>query len=166
MKYSIYFTTVLITLALIAQPAIATTCDWLTPISAIQPGISNRDDVENLFNDLKVVNFQELERSITVSYKTAHGQLTVSYANSLCSENKTEPNFATVNYLLFIASKGLDRDMLKINFQDFQRTEEDDTENVIYLNAERGLRYVLSKDQTLTEVMIYTPKARSLCSGL
>lgn len=120
--------------------------DWYVKLKQIQLTVSNRQEVERLFQFPKFKESSKRKGSQTVYYDLADGRLDVSYSTAKCSLDKNVDGYnfdeGIVIGIYFLLKKPISINNMKITLSDFEKYEEHDNDAWIYTNEDSGEQYI------------------------
>src|SRR5262245_12970096 len=116
---------------------------WFVKVSKIRIAESNRSAIEALMSNPIVDHVAEFERSRKIYYRAKNGMLAVEYSVRPCTlEGKAMPSDTALDFF-FLAFKPLKIDKSKLELANFDRSQEEDTPNWVYIGVPKGARYTL-----------------------
>jgi len=139
MKNSIYIS---ILIFLLVNGCFAQEAPWLKQIKRIDPLKSTEKDVAEIFGN------PSDRYTNSTSYKISEGEITFTYSEGKCGENKDsdyDVEKGTVIKIYFYTPKNIKFKSLNVNLDGFNKEYATDLTNTFsYENKKRGIRYSIS----------------------
>lgn len=140
-------------------PALANNPKWQAKLNRIQPLVSTRQDVEKIIGR----RGKEFPSGTNwyyylVEYETKEGLWNARFSTGKCSEHNKEGFDVDKDVLLevhFIVNKLFQFSSLQLDKNEFEKTNESDTNNVFYTNYNKGITYTEGNNDLLNSVDIF-----------